>query len=127
MSHLSKIELEIKDIPALRKACTRLGFELCLEQKSFKWFGATGAKCDHTIKVPGAQYEVGVLKNSEGKYELQCDYFDYRLTDKIGKNGGLLKQAYTLEKAKMEAARKGYSCKEVKTPQGIKLTISVGR
>lgn len=126
MSHLSKIELEIKDIAALRKACQRLGFQLNMEQKSFKWYGTTDAKCDHTIKVPDANYEIGVLKDGN-KYNLQCDFFDYRLVNKIGKDGGLLKQAYTLEKAKMEAKKKGYACKEIKTPQGIQLTITVGR
>lgn len=124
MSHLAKIEIEITDIKALKQTCARLGLEWKQDQKKFAWFGREPAACDHAIKCPNAKYEIGVTLK-DGKYELKVDYYDRNLTEVIGRNGGLLKQAYAIEKAKMEAIRKGYSVREQKTQKGIELRIAV--
>jgi hypothetical protein len=121
------IELVITDIQALKKTCERLGLEWKAEQKSFQWWGREPAKCVHAIKIPGARYELGVLQSATGKgYELQVDYYDSAVTAKIGHLGGLLKQGYAIEKAKMEAIKKGYSVREQRTAHnGIELRIAV--
>lgn len=126
MSHLAKIELEIKDIQILKKACKRLGLKFMSDQKNFRWYGREPAECSHAIKIPNAayDYEIGVIKQKTG-YELQCDFFDRGIKASIGQNGGLLKQAYTIEKAKMECIKKGYSVREEKTQKGVQLRITV--
>jgi len=96
MSHISKIELEVKDLEALKRACLRLGMNLIKGQKTFQWYGKPGS-CDHAIKIPDASYEIGISK-TEGRYELLCDYFDRNIEKAIGAQGGLLKQAYAAEK-----------------------------
>ena len=121
MSHISKIELEVKDLAVLNRACSRLGLEFVKGQKSFKWFGKE-ASCDHAVKIPGASYEVGVVKTG-GSYELRCDYYDARIEEKIGRRGGALKQAYAVEKVKVEARRKGYFVVEKKTQSGVRLYL----
>lgn len=121
MSHISKIELEVKDLSILGQACSRLGLELIRNQKRFKWYG-NEANCDHAIKVPGAAYEVGVIDRN-GIFELNCDFFDRSLGQVIGRQGGLLKQAYAVEKAGIEARKKGYSVLERRTEKGIRLQV----
>jgi hypothetical protein len=76
--------------------------------------------------LPGASYEIGVLKKS-GRYELQCDFYDRNIEKAIGRQGGLLKQAYAIEKAKIEARRKGYSVLEKRTDTGIRLHVRVSQ
>ena len=125
MSHISKIELEVKDLGVLSQACTRLGVEFIREQKQFKWYGNT-ALCDHVIKVPGANYEIGVIK-ANGRYELNCDFYDRRIEKVIGRQGGLLKQAYAVAKTKIEARRKGYSVLEQNTETGVRLHIRLNQ
>jgi hypothetical protein len=127
MSHIQTIEVEITDLQALKSACKRLNLEWKQDQKTFKWYQGQ-SKCDHAIKVPAATYEIGVLKNADRKgFTLQVDYYDRKVTEKIGQLGGLFKQAYALEKAKLEAIRKGYSVKEHKiNERQIELRISVG-
>jgi len=126
MSHLVKIELEIKEMIPLEKACKRLGLTMKKNQQTFKWYGREDASCDHAISIPGAKYEIGVSQNRATKnYELQTDFWDKGVAAKIGVNGGLLKQAYTVEKAKWEATKKGYSCREIQTAKGIQLRITV--
>jgi len=124
MSHISKIELEVKDLSTLRQACTRLGLNMIEGKKTFKWFGQEEGHCDHAIRVPGATYEIGVTQKGT-LYELQCDYYDSALSNVIGQNSGLLKQAYAIERTKTEARRKGYSIIEKKTDTGIRLHIRV--
>jgi len=121
MSHISKIELEVKDIAILGQACTRLGLELLKNKKSFRWYGKEGS-CDHAITVPGANYDIGVVKSND-LYELNCDYFDRNIENAIGSQGGLLKQAYAVIKTRVEARRKGYSVLEQRTENSIKLHV----
>ena len=121
MSHISKIELEVKDLAVLGQACTRLGLSLIKGQNTFKWYGQE-APCDHCIRVPGASYEIGVVIKG-GSYELNCDFYDKNLEKVIGQKGGLLKQAYAAEKTRIEARKKGYSVIERQTETGIRLHV----
>ena len=123
MSHISKIELEVKDLAVLSQACTRLGLSLVKAQKTFRWYGQE-AQCDHCIRVPGANYEIGVIGRN-GSYELNCDYYDKNLEKVIGQKGGLLKQAYAAEKTRIEARKKGYSVIERQTETGIRLHVRI--
>ena len=123
MSHISKIELEVKDLGILGEACARLGLQLIKNKKSFKWYGKE-ACCDHAIMVPGANYEIGVVEK-EGLYELNCDYFDGNIEKAIGSQGGRLKQAYAVMKTRIEARKKGYSVVERRTENSIKLHVRI--
>ncbi|MFC1895414.1 DUF1257 domain-containing protein [Thermodesulfobacteriota bacterium] len=121
MSHISKIELEVRDLGILGQGCARLGLQLVKGQKTFKWYGKD-SQCDHTIKVPEASYEIGVTKR-DGLYELSCDFYDRNIEKAIGPQGGLLKQAYAVEKTKIEARKRGHSVLEKKTDTGIQLRV----
>jgi hypothetical protein len=126
MSHISTIELEVKDLGVLGEACKRLGFALIRGKTTFKWYGnEKDARCDHAITVPGANYEIGVIAKAGGRYELSCDYFDPKITEAIGAGGGRIKQAYAAQKAIVEARRKGYLAREQKTATGIRVTVRV--
>jgi len=124
MSHISKIELEVRDLGILRQACSRLGLNMLEGKRTFKWYSQEEGRCDHTIRVPGATYEIGVIKTGD-LYELQCDYYDPGIGKAIGQTGGLLRQAYAIERTKTEARRKGYSIIEKKTESGIRLHVRV--
>jgi hypothetical protein len=128
MSHIQTIEIEITDLQALKNTCKRLGLVWKQDQKTFKWYGQNPEKCDHAISVPNANYEIGVLKNVGMKgFTLQVDYYDRKVTEKIGQLGGLFKQAYGLEKAKIEAIKKGYSVREHRVnDRQIELRIVMG-
>ena len=121
MSHISRIELEVKDLGILGQACSRLGLDLIRDQKTFKWYGKESS-CDHAIMVPKANYEIGVVKKN-GLYELNCDYFDRNIEKAIGSQGGLLKQAYAVMKTRVEARKKGYSVLERQTENSINLHV----
>jgi hypothetical protein len=105
MSHVATVDIEIKDLTALAKACETLGLKLNLGQKKYKWYGRSVGdyplpagfkasdlgKCDHAISIPGNKraYEIGVCTNpATGKTELLWDFWQggYGMRDKVGGN-----------------------------------------
>jgi len=139
MSHISRIELDIKDLQSLKEACKRLGFEFCQNQQSYLWYGRWVGdsplpegitedqlgKCDHAIKVPGAQYEVGVVRKGQSFILLYDEWVKGGLKTKLGVNAGLLKQAYTIETLRKEARQKNYRFHETKMKKQIRVTLTL--
>lgn len=128
MSHITSIELEIRDLGALKAACGRLGLTFMEGQQNCLYYKGQTASCSHAIQVPGAEYEVGVVASGNGGYGLVWDpYQAGGLASVLGDNAGKLKQAYGIEKAKIEARKKGYSVYErVKDNGAITLNIEGG-
>jgi hypothetical protein len=128
MSHVAKIEMEIKDLAALEDAAKRLGMELVRNQRTYKWYGYSVGdyplpegftkedlgKCEHALRIPGNNraYEVGVVARRDGRpgYTLLWDFWSggYGLVDKVGKDGNKLKSEYTAAVAVKHYTSKGY-------------------
>jgi hypothetical protein len=128
VSHITKIDTEIKDLNALAQACEELGLELVLGKKDYRWFGRfigdsplpqgfrkdELGKCEHAIRVKNAKgdtYEVGVVKRRDGRngYTLLYDYWagGNGLIDKIGNGAKTLTREYTLQAAMKKCRQKG--------------------
>jgi hypothetical protein len=94
MSHVTIIDIEIRDLDCLRAAAEELGMEFREGQTKFKWWGhsvgdyplpvgfteADMGKCSHALAVKGKPnaYEVGVVARRDGKpgYVLMWDFFN---------------------------------------------------
>ena len=144
MSHVVSIETKLTDLGAVKAACARMGWQFCEGQETFKWYGTwvgdynaedaafklgikpeDYGKCDHAIRVPGASYEIGLLVR-DGNIVPVWDFYGSGGLQKVlpdnGMNGFL--QAYAVERAKMEARRKGHSVSERKLEDGrVQLTV----
>ena len=139
MSHISRIEIDINDLGCLRKACQRLDLLFMEGQRTYRWYGRLVqpektplpegltqddlGRCHHAIKVPGAEYEIGVYQQGQ-KYLLLADFWDSKLKLKIGVGGGLLKQAYAVERTVSEARRRNYRVTVQKSENGIRLILT---
>ncbi len=139
MSHVSKIEIEINDLTALKKACERMSLVFMEGQKTYHWYGRLVnpndtqlpdgitekdlGKCDHAIKIPNATYEIGLVKRGN-RYLMLVDYWERQVKQVIGKDAGLLKQEYAVERVIREAKKKRYRITEKKTENGIRLTLA---
>jgi len=124
VSHLSKIELQIRDLDDLKGACHRLGIEFLHNQKTFRWYGEP-KECASAIRVPGAAYEIGVVREGNVYALIWDDYGKGGLEAKLGRKAGLLKQAYAVERTRREAIRKGYRVHESKTDKGVRLQLTL--
>jgi len=139
VSHVSKIELEIKDLESLKSACLRLGFNFRNDQKTYKWYGTwVGTtplpegiaeeelgKCNHAIQVPGVKYEIGIVRKGKSYILLWDSWVKGGLEKHIGKEAGILKQIYAVEKIRLEARKKGMKIFESIKPKSIRLTLSI--
>lgn len=127
MSHITTIQVQVKDIEALKAACARLGVEFREGQRAFDWYGRAPQACEHAIHVPGARYEIGVVREGD-HYALHWDdYSEGGLMAVLGEKGQRLSQSYAVEAAKAEAARMGSSSWEESMADGsVRLHVQVG-
>ena len=140
MSHVVAVNIQVKDLDCLEKACKTLGLQLNRGQKTHKWYGRwvgdyhqddaaykngvdpkTFGQCEHAISIPGnkAAYEIGVIpvKDKPGTYNLLWDFWNggNGLQELVGRDTGLLKQQYAKEVAKKQLQAltyKGYMLQE---------------
>ena len=119
MSHVVEIKTEVRDEQAVRAACVRLQLAPP-EHKTITLFSATAAGL--CLQLPGWQYPV-VCNLQSGSVQ----YDNYK--GAWGKQAELNRflQGYAVEKAKIEARKKGHSCSESHLDDGsIRITVHVG-
>ena len=146
MSHVTKIDVELKDLEALNVACQELGLELRLHQTTYKWFGSYVGDsslpagftkkelghCEHAIVVKGAgtsTYEIGLVTRRDGKpgFTLLKDDWQggYGLLEKIGgKTAEKLLGEYKIQAALRLARKHGFTAVRsynalTRKPQGV--------
>ena len=119
MSHIVEIKTEVRDEQAVKAACARLNLAPP-EHKTTRLFNATATGL--CVQLPGWNYPV--VANLESG---QVSYDNYQ--GHWGRQEELNKflQAYAVEKAKIEARKKGHMCSETRLEDGsIRVTIRVG-
>jgi len=139
MSHIARTDLIITSLSDLEGACRDLGFQFMADQKTYRWYGhwvgdapmpdgitsEDLGKCDHAIRVPGCDYQVGVVKRDDHYILLWDNWSAGGLAGKIGPNAGILKQAYSVRRVRSEARRKGYRIRELRMKQGVRMVVIV--
>ena len=119
MSHIVQIQTQVKDATAARTACQRLQLDQPTEGTAQLF---SGAACGLIVQLPGWQYPV-VFNTETG--EAKYDNFGGKWGEQQQLDRFL--QAYAVEKATIEARRKGHSVAEQQLADGsVKLTINVG-
>ena len=119
MSHVVEIKTEVRDEQAVRAACVRLQLAPP-EHKTITLFSATAAGL--CLQLPGWQYPV-VCNLQSGS--VQYDNYNGAWGKQAELNRFL--QAYAVEKAKIEARKKGHTCSETRLEDGsIRVTVKVG-
>ena len=109
------IKLEIHDMQALKKACTRL--KLKMEQGKFKLFASE--EKGTAVFLNNWSYPIVIKNNGEIAYDNYNG--NWGKIEELNK----LKAYYGIEKAKIEARKKGYSVSETycSNTQELKLKI----
>ena len=117
MSHTLNIKTEIRDLSALQLACDKLGYKTLAGD--FKLYASEESGTG--VYLPGWSYPVVIKDGGEIAY----DNFDGKWGE-IDKLNELVAH-YGLEKAKIEARKKGYSLSERVIQEGqvnqLELTI----
>ena len=119
MSHIVTVKTEIRDPTALAAACRRLGLAEPVQGKARLF---TSEAEGLIVNLPDWRYPVVV---DTAEHQIRYDNYG----GQWGKQCELdrLLQAYSVEKAKLEARRAGHTVTEQPLADGsIKLTIQVG-
>jgi hypothetical protein len=118
VSHIVQIQTQIRDPAAVRAACERLKLPSPTEGKFCLY--ATAAH-GLGVQLPGWRYPI-VCNSTTG--ELKIDNFNGHWG--VQRELDRFMQAYAVEKAKIEARRKGHTVTEQPLADGsIKLTVQV--
>lgn len=119
MSHIVTVRTEVRDPAALAAACRRLGLDPPAVGTARLFSGTAEGQ---VVKLPGWTYPV-VFDTAAGR--VRYDNYGGRWGD--AKRLDLLLQMYAVEKAKLEARRRGHSVTEQPLLDGsIKLVIREG-
>ncbi len=119
MSHIVEIKTEVRDEAAVRAACTRLQLSPP-EHKTCRLFSATATGL--CVQLPGWNYPI-VCNTESG----QVSYDNYEGHWGEQKHLNSFLQGYAVEKAKIEARKKGHSVSETSLQDGsIRVTVHVG-
>ena len=120
MSHVVTVQTRVHDPAAVAAACTRLGLPAA-EHGTVELF--SGKATGLLVQLPGWQYPV-VIDTLTGT--VRYDNYAGAWGDQAHLDRFL--QAYAVEKARLEARKKGYGCTEQALADGsIKLQILEGR
>jgi len=119
MSHIVTIQTQVRDPVAIAAACRRLDLPQPVQGR-FRLF--SGEVAGLGVELPGWRYPV-VCQTETG--EVKFDNFEGRWGEPRHLDAFL--QGYAVEKAKLEARRRGHSVLEQPLADGsIKLTVQVG-
>jgi hypothetical protein len=119
LSHVVEIKTEVRDEQAVKAACVRLQLAQP-ETKTVRLFSATATGL--CVKLPGWNYPL-VCNSQTGA--LQYDNYNGHWGEQRELNRFL--QAYAVEKARIEARKKGHRVTEATLEDGsIRVTVHVG-
>jgi hypothetical protein len=119
LSHIVSIKTEVRDRDAVAAACRRLGLPEPVLGKATLFSGdVTGL----VVHLPDWLYPVVI---DTATAEVRFDNYEGRWGDQ--KQLDRLLQSYAVEKARIEARKRGHTVVEQALPDGsVKLTIQVG-
>jgi hypothetical protein len=119
LSHIVEIKTEVRDPVAVRSACDRLRLPKPVQGNHQLFSGEVSGL---GVQLPEWRYPA-VCQLETG--EIRYDNFDGLWGEPQHLDRFL--QAYTVEKAKIEARRRGNTCTEQQLADGsVKLTVNVG-
>lgn len=150
MSHVTSIEMKVRDLDCLREAVEACGGEFRQDKRTYAWWGhragggdygglppSEDGKCLHAIGERGVTprmgaagpWEIGVRAARDGDgYMLLYDYFGSageRLHETFGRGLSKLKQEYAVAVATKKAAhlaRQGYALRRENVGARVRLS-----
>jgi hypothetical protein len=116
MSHFTKCELKMTNLQAIKKALEdlKLQFQDAEEGQSVTVRGYRGDTLQAAIKFDMGHYDIGVVANAEGTYDLTADWWGVETTKGVSEAEfkDMLSQRYQYHNVKMACEEKGYAVEE---------------
>jgi hypothetical protein len=129
MSHFTKCDLKITNLVALKRALEDLKWKFSEAQaeQSATVRGWKGQKLSAEISIDMGKYDVGVVKNADGTFDLVADWWGVETTNGITEKefSEQLNQRYAYQRVVMACEQQGYTMEEQKDEEdgSIKLVM----
>ncbi len=116
MSHFTKCALKMTNLAAIKKALAdlQLKYTEATENQTATVRGYRGDSLQAAISIDMGRYDIGVVANPEGTYDLTADWWGVETTkgDSEEEFQHQLSQRYQYHNVKQACEEKGYSVEE---------------
>ena len=125
MSHFATIQTQIRDIHALRAACSEMRLAL-VQNAEARGYGANRHRGEYVITLKGP-YDIAVNRQPDGTFGFTTDWWDGHVAKEVGVGYGRLLQSYGVHKTTREARLRGLrTSRRVDADGSILLTLEGG-
>jgi hypothetical protein len=116
MSHFTKCELKMTNLAAIKKALAdlELSYSESAQGQDVTVRGYRGDTLKAAMSIDMGKYDIGVIANAEGTYDLTADWWGVETTKGVSEEEfkHRLSQRYQYHNVKMACEDKGYSVEE---------------
>lgn len=116
MSHFTKCALKMTNLAAIKKALAdlQLKYTEATENQTATVRGYRGDSLQAAISIDMGRYDIGVVANPEGTYDLTADWWGVETTKGVSEEEfqHQLSQRYQYHNVKQACEEKGYSVEE---------------
>ncbi len=116
MSHFTKCELKMTNLQALEKALEDLEYEFTVAEQgqAVRVRGWRGQELDAAISINMGKYDIGVVGNADGTYDLTADWWGVETTKGVSEEEfkNKLSQRYQYHNVLQACEAKGYAVEE---------------
>lgn len=128
MSHFTKVATKINDLVALRRALDQLGWKYKYAEEGVEVRGWRGQTTKAEIAVDMGKYDVGVVKQADGTYALEADWWGVETTRGLKEEEVVkeLNAKYAYQRVVAAVEEQGYTIDQnaVQADGTVKLTVS---
>jgi hypothetical protein len=131
MSHFTKCALKMTNLAAIKKALADLDlkFTEAEQGQSAVVRGYRGDTLKAAISIDMGRYDVGVIANEDGTYDITADWWGVETTKGVSEEEfkHQLSQRYQYNNVKMACEEKGYSVEEEVNEEDGSIRLVVSR
>ena len=128
MSHFTKVATKINDLVALKKALDQLGWKYKQNEQGVEVRGWRGQTTRAEIAIDMGKYDVGVVKQEDGTYALEADWWGVETTKGLTEAEVVkeVNQKYAYQRVVAAVEEQGYSIdtNQVQADGSVKLSVS---
>jgi hypothetical protein len=128
MSHFTKVATKINDLVALKKALDQLGWKYKHAEAGVEVRGWRGQTTKAEIAIDMGKYDVGVVKQVDGTYALEADWWGVETTRGVKEEEVVkeLNAKYAYQRVVAAVEEQGYTIDQnaVQADGTVKLTVS---
>ena len=121
MSHFTKCEMKITNLAALQRALAdlKLNYKTAEQEQGVEVRGWKGQKMNAEISIDMGKYDIGVVKNENGTYDMVADWWGIETTHGATEKelSEQINQRYAYQRVVMACEEQGYTMEEQKNEE----------